>query len=92
MDHKVILVRGLSSNATEKDVIKFFNTCKIGQLHLVKNIDGLPSGGAFIEMETLRDVKEGLKFDGSSMGSRYVEVFEARYFSRVLILVHVITT
>ena len=91
-DHHIIRVRGLPFSATEEEVIKFFNNCNIQQVHFCKNRDGRPSGGAFIEMETLRDVKEGLKFDRKTMGSRYVEVFEAKYVTRVLILVHVITT
>ena len=87
MEHHIIRVRGLPFSTSEEEVIKFFDKCSIKQVHFCKNRDGRPSGGAFIEMETLRDVKEGLKYDRENMGSRYIEVFEAKY-----VQTHVIST
>ena len=74
----IIRVRGLPFSTSEEEVIKFFDKCSIKEVHFCKNRDGRPSGGAFIEMETLRDVKEGLKYDRENMGTRYIEVFEAK--------------
>jgi len=78
-EHHIIRVRGLPFSTSEDEVIKFFDNCNIQQVHFCRNRDGRPSGGAFIEMDTLRDVKEGLKYDHKNMGSRYIEVFEAKY-------------
>ena len=74
----VILVKGLPNHATKEEVMKFFNNCNIQQVHFCKNRDGQPSGGAFITMETIPDVKEWLKFDRKTMGSGRVEIFQAK--------------
>ena len=78
-EHHIIRVRGLPFSCNEEDVKEFFSKCNIQEIHFTKNRDGRPSGDAYIEMCSLRDVKEGLKYDRKEMGSRYLEVFEARY-------------
>jgi len=78
-EHHIIRVRGLPFSCNESDVTEFFGKCNIQAIHFTKNREGRPSGDAYIEMASLRDVKEGLKNDKKYMGSRYLEVFEARY-------------
>merc|ERR1719435_774321 len=44
---------------------------------LQKNVN--KDGDAYMMLNSLRDQKEALKFHKETMGSRYLEVFEARY-------------
>ena len=78
-EHHIVRVRGLPFSCTEDELIEFFGSCSIKAVHFTKNREGRPSGDAYIEMNTLRDVKEGMKLDKAHMGNRYLEVFEARY-------------
>ena len=78
-EHHILRVRGLPFSCTESELTEFFSKCSIQAVHFTKNREGRPSGDAYIEMNNLRDVKEGLKYDKAMMGQRYLEVFEARY-------------
>ena len=78
-EHHILRVRGLPFSCTEAELIEFFSKCSVLAVHFTKNREGRPSGDAYIEMNNLRDVKEGLKYDKAMMGQRYLEVFEARY-------------
>ena len=78
-EHHILRVRGLPFSCTEAELIEFFDKCSVQAVHFTKNREGRPSGDAYIEMNSLRDVKEGLKYDKAMMGQRYLEVFEARY-------------
>ena len=68
-EHHIIRVRGLPFSCNESDVTDFFGKCNIQAIHFTKNREGRPSGDAYIEMASLRDVKEGLKNDKKYMGS-----------------------
>ena len=78
-EHHILRVRGLPFSCTETELIEFFSKCSVQTVHFTKNREGRPSGDAYIVMNSLRDVKEGLKYDKAMMGQRYLEVFEARY-------------
>ena len=74
----MVKVRGLSVNCTETQLTEFFGNCSVKAVNLTVNVDGRPSGEAFLEMNTFRDVKEAMKLNKATMGTRYLEVFEAR--------------
>ena len=78
-EHQIVRVRGLPFSCTEAELIEFFGNSSIKTVHFTKNREGRPSGDAYIEMTSLRDVKEAMKLDKAHMGNRYLEVFEARY-------------
>jgi len=78
-EHHIVRVRGLPFSCTEDELIEFFGSCSIKAVHFTKNREGRPSGDAYLEMNSLRDIKEAMKLDKAHMGSRYLEVFEARY-------------
>eukprot|EP00090_Calanus_glacialis_P035873 TRINITY_DN61185_c0_g1_i1.p1 TRINITY_DN61185_c0_g1~~TRINITY_DN61185_c0_g1_i1.p1 ORF type:complete len:183 (-),score=61.94 TRINITY_DN61185_c0_g1_i1:75-623(-) len=78
-EHQIVRVRGLPFSCTEPELIEFFGNSSIKTVHFTKNREGRPSGDAYIEMTSLRDVKEAMKLDKAHMGNRYLEVFEARY-------------
>jgi len=78
-EHHIVRVRGLPFSCTESELLEFFGNCTIEAVHFTKNREGRPSGDAYIEMKSLRDIKEAMKLDKASMGTRYLEVFEARY-------------
>jgi len=74
----MVKVRGLSVNCTETQLTEYFGNCNVKAVILTVNVDGRPSGEAFLEMNTFKDVKEAMKLNKATMGTRYLEVFEAR--------------
>ena len=78
-EYHIVRVRGLPFSCTETELIEFFGNCSIKAVHFTKNREGRPSGDAYLEMTSLRDVKEAMKLNKATMGNRYLEVFEARH-------------
>jgi len=78
-EQHIVRVRGLPWSCTETELRDFFGGINISSIHFTKNRDGRPSGDAYMVLASLRDSKEALKLHKSTMGSRYLEVFEARY-------------
>lgn len=78
-EQHIVRVRGLPWSCTEKELVDFFDGVNIASIHFTKNREGRPSGDAYLVLASLRDSKEALKMHKSEMGSRYLEVFEARY-------------
>jgi len=78
-EYHIVRVRGLPFSCTESELIEFFGNCSIKAVHFTKNREGRPSGDAYLEMTSLRDVKEAMKLNKATMGNRYLEVFEARH-------------
>jgi len=81
-DCPVIKVRGLPYEATALDLCKFFTDCKIKAgprgIYFTLNDRKQPTGEAFIEMTSYRDVNSALRRHRDRMGSRYLEIFESR--------------
>jgi len=81
-DSPVIKVRGLPYEATALDLCKFFTDCKIKAgprgIYFTLNERKQPTGEAFIEMTSYRDVNSALRRHRDRMGSRYLEIFESR--------------
>ena len=82
-EHHILRVRGLPFSCTEAELIEFFSKCSVQAVHFTKNREGRPSGDAYIEMNSLRDVKEGLKYDKAMMGQRYLEVGKIQNISKL---------
>jgi len=81
-DPSVIKVRGLPYESTAREICSFFRDCEIiggaSGIFFTLNQRGLPTGEAFIEMETQSDIDSALRHNKERMGSRYIEVFESR--------------
>jgi len=78
----VVKLRGLPYETTALDICKFFTECKIRGgprgIFFTLNERKQPTGEAFIEMESFRDVDLALRRHKERIGARYVEIFESR--------------
>jgi len=81
-DPTVIKIRGMPYEATAMEVCRFFKDCEIvggpNGIYFCLNEKGLPTGEAFIEMESQDDIDKALDKHKEEMGRRYIEVFESR--------------
>ena len=75
-------IRGMPYEATATEVCRFFKDCDIAGgpdgIYFCLNERGLPSGEAFLEMETPGDVEKAMDHHKEMMGRRYIEVMESR--------------
>jgi len=78
----LIKVRGLPYETTALDLCKFFSDCKLRGgprgIFFPLNDRKQPTGDAYIELESMRDVDIALRRHKDRMGARYIEIFEAR--------------
>ncbi|KAF5270437.1 hypothetical protein FQR65_LT05625 [Abscondita terminalis] len=76
----IVKLRGLPWSATTDDIVKFFKECSIfggkSGVHMTTSREGRPSGEAFVEFESLEDVRRAVQKDRDHMGNRYIEVFK----------------
>ena len=76
-DPSVIKIRGLPYQTTAMEVCKFFKDCEIvggpNGIYFPLNERGLPTGEAFVEMETVRDIDKALERHKDTIGERWVE-------------------
>jgi len=81
-DANIVKVRGLPYEATAIDMCKYFTDCKIRGgargVWFCVNDRNLPTGVAFIELNSPRDVDFALRLHKQRMGQRYLEIFEVR--------------
>ena len=96
-DPSIIKIRGLPYQTTAMEVCKFFKECEIvggpNGIYFPMNERGLPTGEAFIEMESSRDIDKAMEKHRDCIGERldegrcniidrvccrYIEVFESR--------------
>ena len=69
-----VRLRGLPFRATEPDVRGFFAPLVAVAVRFVIDKEDRPSGFAFVEFGTEKDVKKALKKTNEKMESRYIEV------------------
>ena len=73
-DPSIIKIRGLPYQTTALEVCKFFKECEIiggpNGIYFPMNERGLPTGEAFIEMETSRDIDKAMEKHRDSIGER----------------------
>ena len=76
-DPSVIKIKGLPYQTTAMEVCKFFKDCEIvggpNGIYFPLNERGLPTGEAFVEMETVRDIDKALERHKDTIGERWVE-------------------
>lgn len=77
----IIKVRGLPYEATAIDLCKFFSDCRLKGgprgIFFCTNDRKLPTGTAYIELESFRDVKTALRRNRDVLGNRYLEIYES---------------
>ena len=73
-DPSVIKIRGLPYQTTAMEVCRFFKDCEIvggpNGIYFPLNERGLPTGEAFVEMETARDIDKALERHKDCIGER----------------------
>jgi len=76
----IIKVRGLPYEATAIDLCKFFSDCRLKGgprgIYFCTNDRKLPTGTAYVELESFKDVKTALRRNRDTLGNRYVEIYE----------------
>ena len=77
-DPSVIKIRGLPYQTTAMEVCRFFKDCEIvggpNGIYFPLNERGLPTGEAFVEMETARDIDKALERHKDCIGERWVKM------------------
>jgi RNA recognition motif-containing protein len=75
----VVRVRGLPFSSTEADVAEFLRGVSIRPqgVHMVYNANERPTGEAFVEVNSDRDVETALGLNRQMLGSRYIEVYRS---------------
>lgn len=70
-------MRGLPFSAGKDDIMDFFKEYVLSEhsIHITYNMDGRPTGEAFVEFASLEDSKGALAKDRMTLGSRYIELF-----------------
>ena len=71
----VVRLRGLPWDATDDDLIEFFQELSIEEFTWTFTHRNRPSGEAFVRFSTVEDAVSGLGFHKKMLGKRYIEVF-----------------
>ncbi|XP_074345198.1 uncharacterized protein LOC141684228 isoform X1 [Apium graveolens] len=73
----VVRMRGLPFSAGKDDIMEFFKEYVLSEdsIHITSNMDGRPTGEAFVEFADLDDAKGALSKDRMTLGRRYIELF-----------------
>lgn len=70
-----IKMRGLPFKAKEQHIKDFFAPLTILDIRMLKNNQKKPTGCAFVDFSSDRDIKEALKRDRDCIEGRYIELF-----------------
>ncbi|XP_042510390.1 heterogeneous nuclear ribonucleoprotein F-like isoform X1 [Macadamia integrifolia] len=73
----VLRLRGLPFSAGKDDIMDFFKDFMLTEdsIHITLNMDGRPTGEAFVEFPSPDDSKAAMEKDRMTLGSRYIELF-----------------
>lgn len=71
-----VRLRGLPFGVTERDIVLFLGCEPVDILPVTRN--SRPTGEAFVVLRSLPDMDMALRKNKAYMGTRYIEVFEAR--------------
>lgn len=81
-DDYIIKARGLPWSASAKELMDFLKDCSIQGdekgIHFTMNMEGRPSGEAFVELASQADLDKALGHNNDYMGKRYIEVQAAK--------------
>ncbi|KAK9157857.1 hypothetical protein Scep_004431 [Stephania cephalantha] len=78
----VLRLRGLPFSAGKDDVLEFFKDFSLSSedsIHMPVNMDGRPTGEAFVEFLNAEDSKNAMSKDRMTLGSRYIELFPSSH-------------
>lgn len=70
-----IKMRGLPFKAKEQHIKDFFAPLRIVDIRIIENAKGKPSGCAFVDFGSEKDIKEALRRDRDCIEGRYIELF-----------------
>lgn len=74
---RIVRLRGLPYEATEEDVVNFFDGFKVAAVHFTQR-SGKPTGEAYVEFENAEVAREAMKSRQKyHIGTRYIEIFDA---------------
>ncbi|CAK9164689.1 unnamed protein product [Ilex paraguariensis] len=73
----VLRLRGLPFSACKDDIVDFFKDFELPEdsIHMTVNLDGRPTGEAFVEFPSVEDAKAAMAKDRMTLGRRYIELF-----------------
>ena len=66
---------GLPFNVKKKNIAEFFHPLNLASVRFTTDNLGRPSGRAYVDFESERDLKEALKRHKDCIGHRYIELF-----------------
>ncbi|GAV56924.1 RRM_6 domain-containing protein, partial [Cephalotus follicularis] len=81
-DHTGVLrLRGLPFSAGKDDIMEFFKdfVLSVGSIHITMNMEGRPTGEAFVEFASAEDSKAAMTKDRMTLGNRYIELFPSSH-------------
>eukprot|EP00163_Fabomonas_tropica_P011333 TRINITY_DN21_c2_g1_i1.p1 TRINITY_DN21_c2_g1~~TRINITY_DN21_c2_g1_i1.p1 ORF type:complete len:518 (-),score=131.16 TRINITY_DN21_c2_g1_i1:1419-2972(-) len=70
-------MRGLPYSAVENDVYNFFQGLNVQHVQLCYDQQNRLTGEAYVQFGSVNDRNQGMNLDKKTMGSRYIELFEA---------------
>ncbi|KAH9557410.1 hypothetical protein CY35_07G083300 [Sphagnum magellanicum] len=78
-EHVCIKMRGLPYNATQREIMDFFDGLNImpNGIHIVMGATDRPTGEAFVEFTSSDEAQRGMERHRQNIGSRYIELFRA---------------
>lgn len=76
-DGYVVRLRGLPWSVGQEEIANFLSGCNVQSVNFTYTRDGRPSGEAYVELSSDRDVENALAKNQQHMGKRYIEVFRS---------------
>lgn len=75
----IVRLRGLPWQTTEEDILAFLQGVEAlpGGIHITLGYNGRPTGEAYVELVSERDVRIALGYHKHNIGRRYIEVFRS---------------
>lgn len=77
----VLRLRGLPFSAGKDDIRDFFKNYDLSEdsIHITLNLEGRPTGEAYVEFASPEDSKAAMAKDRMTLGSRYIELFPSSH-------------
>lgn len=86
--NSIIRLRGLPFTVGENEIRSFFASIadKIVNVQLCLNVEGRPTGDAFVELTSTSAAMEAMGKNKETMGARYIEIFESTPHERDILI------
>ncbi|KAL2535803.1 RNA-binding (RRM/RBD/RNP motif) family protein [Forsythia ovata] len=77
----VLRLRGLPFTASKEDIMDFFKDFVLSEekIHMIANLEGRPTGEAFVEFASPEDSRAAMAKDRMTLGYRYIELFPSSH-------------